>query len=221
MPQPWLIGVKKRSVERDYKFYDSPQVIWGKIHGPPWEYGTRQKFYEVRDRAFMALEYLSTSRVSELCRADFYRDKVLIGYKGSVKADQFYPEGNLLKFRDVRIIKRRVSNVEDYPKRNEIPLPLEGGLSRFTFLITDYLDMLGKKEELFKFRRGRAFQIIRHTTGEMNHYFRDMGLKLYTRLLDRNLKELKDFSGHERVENLLKYLGEGQLEKKVLEYEYQ
>ena len=217
MPQkPWLVDIVKRSVERDYKYYDSPSVIWGKIHGDPWEYGTRQGFYEIRDRALMALEYLSTCRVSELCRAD-----LKVGYKASVTADQFHLEGNLLKFRDVIIIKRIVDKVEDYPKRNEIPLPLEGGLSRFTFLITDYLDMLGKKEELFKFRRGRAFQIIRHITGEMNHYFRDMGLKLYTRLLDRNLKELKDFSGHERVENLLKYLGEGQLEKKVLEYEYQ
>jgi len=215
MPQPWLIGVKKRSVERDYKYYDSPQVIWGKIHGPPWEYGTRQGFYEVRDKAFMALEYLSTCRTSELCRAD-----LKVGYKGSVTANQFYLEDNLLKFRDVIILKRAVDRVRDYPKRNEIPLPLEGGLSRFTFLITDYLDMLGKKEELFKFRRGRSHQIIRHTTGEMNHYFRDMGLKLYARLLDRNIKDLKEFSGHKRVENLMKYLGEGQLEKKVLEYEY-
>ena len=225
MPQPWLKDVKKRSVERDYKYYDVPSIVWGKIHGAPWEYGTCQGFYEVRDRALMALEYLSTCRVSELCRAD-----LMVGYKASVTANQFHLESNLLKFRDVIIIKRIVDNVEDYPKRNEIPLPLEGGLSRFTFLITDYLNMLGSREELFKFRRGRAHQIVRHVTGEviegkptgeMNHYFRDMGLKLYARLLDRNLKDLKEFSGHRRVENLMKYLGEGQLEKKVLEYEYQ
>lgn len=215
MPQPWLIGVKKRSVELDYKYYDSPQVIWDKIHGPPWEYGTRQAFYGVRDKAFMALEYLSTCRVSELCRAD-----LKVGYKGSVTRDQFYAEGDLLWFRGVIIIKRIVDKLSDYPKRNEIPMPLEGDLSRFTYLIVDYLDLLGTKEELFKFRRGRAHQIIRHTTREMNHYFRDMGLKLYTRILDRNLKDLKEFSGHARVENLMKYLGEGQLEKKVLEYKF-
>jgi len=215
MPQPWLIGVKKRSVEKDYRFYDSPRVVWNKINGPVWDYGTRQSFYEVRDKAFMALEYLSTCRTSELCRAD-----LKVGYKPSVTTDQFQIEENLLKFRNVIILKRAVDNVTDYPKRNEINLPLDGGLSRFTQLIMDYLDVLGKKEELFKFRRGRSHQIIRHTTGEMNHYFRDMGLKLYTRLLDRNLKDLKEFSGHARVENLMKYLGEGQLEKKLLEYEY-
>lgn len=215
MPLPWLKGIKKRSVERDYRYYDSPRVVWDKIHGPLWEYGTRHSFYEARDKAFMSLQYLSTCRVSELCRAD-----LKVGYKASVTTDQFHIEGDLLKFRDVIILKRAVDDVLDYPKRNEIPLPLEGGLSRFTHLITDYMDHLGEKEELFKFRRGRAHQIVMHTTEEMNHYFRDMGLKLYARLLDRNIKDLKEFSGHARVENLMKYLGEGQLEKKVLAYEY-
>ena len=224
MPLPWLIGVKKRSVEEDYRYYDTPKIVWGKIHGPVWDYGTRQEFYEVRDLAFMALEYLSTCRVSELCRAN-----LKAGYKPSITSDQFHIEGSLLKFRDAIVLKRRelvngewthIQKIENYPKRNEIPLPLEGGLSRFTQLIVKYLDLLDEGHELFRFRRARAHQIVKHTTGEMNHYFRDMGLKLYARLLDRNLKDLKEFSGHQRVENLMKYLGEGQLEKKVLEYEY-
>jgi len=224
MPQPWLIGVKKRSVEEDYRYYDTPRTIWDKIHGPAWDYRTRQDLYEVRDRAFMALMYLSTCRVSELCRA-----RLRAGYKDSVTSEQFHVEGNLLKFRDAIILKRReivngdwsyIRKIENYPRRIEIPLPLDGGLSRFTKLILNYLDTLDEGEELFRFQRGRAHQIVKHTTGEMNHYFRDMGLKLYARLLDRNLKDLKEFSGHQRVENLMKYLGEGQLEKKVLEYEY-
>lgn len=222
MPQPWLVGVKKRSVEEDYKYYDNPQVIWDKICGPAWDYGTNQVFYECRDKAFMALMYLSTCRVSELCRAN-----LKAGYKPSVTKDQFHIDGNLLKFREVIVLKRRelvdgewthVQKIENYPKRREIPLPLEGGLSRFTNLIMDYLNELNEKEELFKFRRGRAHQIVRHSTGEMNHYFRDMGLKLYARVLDRNIKDLMEFSGHAQVETLMKYLGEGQLEKKVLEY---
>lgn len=224
MPLPWLKGVKKRSVERDYRYYDTPRKIWAKIHGPTWNYGTNQRFYEVRDRAFMALMYLSTSRVSEICRA-----QLEAGSKPSVTVDQFHPEGDLLKVRGLIILKRRelvdgkwvrIQALSHYPIRREIPLPLKGGLSRFTELITDYLGLLREKEELFKFQRGRAHQIVKHTTGEMNHYFRDMGLKLYARLFDRNIKDLMDFSGHAQVETLMKYLGEGQLEKKVLEYEY-
>lgn len=222
VPLPWLKDVKRRSVEEDYKFFDPPRVVWEKINGPVWEYGTRQVFYETRDRAFMSLEYLSTCRVSELCRADLGA-----GYKPSVTKDQFSVDGDLLKFREAIILKRmekvdgewvHIQHLEDYPKRREIPLPLKGGLGKFTQLIVDYLDTLDTEEELFKFRRGRAHQIVKHTTGEMNHYLRDMGLKLYSRLLDRNIKDLIDFSGHARVQNLMKYLGEGQLEEKVLNY---
>jgi len=222
MPLEWLKGVKRRSVERDYRYYDTPEVVWNKINGPAWDYGTRQNFYETRDLAFMALEYLSTCRVSELTRAN-----LKAGYKHSVTKDQFHLNGSLLKFREAIILKRMekvdgkwvgIRALEDYPKRREIPLPLEGGLSQFTNLIVDYLNLLNPTEELFKFKRARAHQIVKHTTGEMNHYLRDMGLKLYSRLLDRNIKDLKEFSGHARVENLMKYLGEGQLEKKVLEY---
>lgn len=223
MPLPWLIGVEKRSVEQDYKYYDTPRIIWDKIHGPPWEYRTRQNFYEVRDRAFMALMYLSTCRVSEMCRV-----YLKAGYKPSITTDQFHIEGDLLKLRGLIVLKRRelingkwgrIQTLSHYPMRREIPLPLKGGLSRFTELITEYLGLLDEGEELFKFQRGRAHQIVKHTTGEMNHYFRDMGLKLYARLFDRNIKDLMDFSGHAQVETLMKYLGEGQLEKKVLEYE--
>ena len=222
MPLPWLFDVKRRSVEEDYKFFDPPRVVWMKINGPAWNYANRQDFYESRDVAFMSLEYLSTCRVSELCRADLGA-----GYKGSVTKDQFFLDGDLLKFREAIILKRmekrgngwgHIQHLEDYPKRREIPMPTRGGLGNFTKVIIKYLDTLDHEEELFKFRRGRAHQIVKHTTGEMNHYLRDMGLKLYSRLLDRNLKDLKDFSGHARVQNLMKYLGEGQLEEKVLNY---
>jgi len=224
VPQPWLIDIKKRSVEQDYRYYDSPPVIWDKINGPAWNYGTHQEFYETRDKAFMALAYLSTSRVSELCRAD-----LKAGYKPSINKDQFHHEGDFVKLRGVIVLKRRervdgewthIQDISHYPIRHEIPLPLKGGLSRFTQLIVEYLNLLVTGEELFRFKRGRAHQIVKHTTGEMNHYFRDMGLKLYARLLDRNIKDLMEFSGHAQVETLMKYLGEGQLEKKVLEYEY-
>jgi len=224
MPQPWLIGVKKRSVEQDYRYYDSPKIVWEKIHGPVWGYRNNRAFYEIRDKALMALEYLTICRVSELCRAD-----LKAGYKPSINKGQFHLEGGLLKLREVIVLKRRelvdgewthIQEISHYPIRREIPLPLKGGLSKFTQLILNYLMALDEKEELFKFKRGRAHQIVKHTTGEMNHYFRDMGLKLYARLLDRNIKDLMDFSGHARVETLMKYLGEGQLEKKVLGYEY-
>ncbi len=104
-------------------------------------------------------------------------------------------------------------------------LPRKGALARFTYPILDYLETLGPYEELFPFKYIRGYQIVNHCTaqsdserGEMQHYLRDMGLKLHTRLTRRNIKDLQNYSGHARVENLVKYLGEGQLEKELLKY---
>jgi len=208
-------------------------MIWDKINNKVWEYKTRQEEYALRDLAYMCLMYLSTCRASELCRA-----RLIAGNKLSVKKEQFFYDGKFLKFRDAIILKRRepildkkghsvigpkgyplyqaIQSLENYPKRIEIPLPLEGALSIFTIPIEAYLKTLRNKEELFKFRYTRGWQIVNNATGEMQHYLRDMGLKQYSRLLDRNINDLIHFSGHSRMENLVKYLGEGNLERKLL-----
>lgn len=237
MPQLGEKRKKRRTIEKDFQFYDGPDVIWDKINGDPWPYKTHQEFYETRDRAYMSLSYLTVCRVSELCRADLKG----AGYKPSIRKNQFYYNEEGLNLRGVIILKRRelvngewvaIRDLSHYPLRKEIHLPLIGGLSRFTELIIEYLNMLtNDRDELFKFRRSRAYQIVNHCTkmteeeekeedrGIMPHYFRDMGLKLYARVLDRNIKDLMEFSGHAQVETLMKYLGEGQLKKKLQEWE--
>lgn len=50
----------------------------------------------------------------------------------------------------------------------------------------------------------------------MPHYLREMGLKFWLRLYDKNIATLKDFSGHERYENILRYLGELRTERDLL-----
>lgn len=231
MPQLGKNRQKRRTIEKDFQFYDDPDTVWDKIHGPPWKYKTRQEFYEIRDRAYMSLSYLTVCRVSELCRADLAG----AGYKASIRKNQFHLDPGGVNLRGVIILKRRelvdgvwvaIRDLTHYPLRKEIHLPLIGGLRRFTELIIEYLDMLNDREELFKFRRSRAYQIVNHCTklteeerGIMPHYFRDMGLKLYARVLDRNIKDLMEFSGHAQVETLMKYLGEGQLKKRLQEWE--
>ena len=171
----------------------------------------------------MCLMYASTCRASELCR--FEKDENDL-YKPSVTKDQFIVEGPFLKFREAIVLKRReldpetglwgsVTEIDNYPKRNEISLPIEGGFSIFTVPIIHYLDRLDEDEELFKFKYRRGWQIVNYVTGEMQHYLRDMGIKFYSRLLDRNIKDLQEFTGHARIKNLAKYLGEGQLESKL------
>lgn len=244
MPRNFDIGgarVKRRTIEKNYKRYDSPEKIFNAINGKVWPYSKTGRlsgmipFYEMRDRAYMALEYLSTCRASELCRANLKN----AGYKPSVTRGQFEFSDHLLLFNECIILKRRlylgkdddgihrwgpIVDQRDYPFRNQIALPLDssmgGELYKFTELIVKLLDVLGPEEELFKFRYRRGWQIVNCITGEMQHYLRDMGLKLYSRILDRNIKDLQDFSGHARMANLTKYLGEGQLETAVLKADF-
>jgi len=99
-----------------------------------------------------------------------------------------------------------IEKMEDYPLRSEIPFPLKGGLTIFTDPIVQYLDLLEDEEELFKFGTKRAWQIVNHITGEFPHYLRDMGLKMWLRLFDKDIVRLQNFSGHKRISNLAKYL---------------
>ncbi len=239
MPNKW--HKTRRSIEKDYKFYHTPREVWRNINSRTWPYKKRVIKYQVRDLAYMCLMYLSTCRASELCRATLEA-----GRKLSVKKNQFTFDGDFIRFRNVIVLKRRepvydanskpifdsngrqkyraIQSLEDYPVRVEIPLPLEGGGSIFTGPIVDHLENLTQDEELFKFHYPRGWQIVEHCTydkenkrGEMQHYLRDMGIKHYSRLLNRNIADLQEFTGHARVENLVKYLGEGNLEKRMLE----
>jgi len=202
MPREWLVGVKRRSVEKDYRFYDPPSVIWKKISSRTWNYKTKKDFYELRDLALMCVMYISAARVSEIVRAE-----VKGGFLPSIRKEQFVKIGNFLMLRKIPVVKRRyVKTIDDYPFRDEIPFPLKGSLKIFTEPIMDYLELLDDKEELFKFGTKRAFQIVNYVTGEFPHYLRDMGLKMWLRRFGKDLVQLQQFSGHRYLRNLARYL---------------
>lgn len=201
-PQPWLIDVARRSIERDYKMYDPPKLIWKKITKSSWPYKVKKEYFKTRDLALMCILYISTARASEIVRAE-----VKGGFSSSIKKSQFVKIGSYLMLRNVPIFKRMdIETMRDYTFRNEIPLPLKGGLTLFTDPIRKYLDLLNDEDELFKFKTKRTWQIVNHITGEFPHYLRDMGLKMWLRLFDMDIVRLQDFSGHSRIENLAKYL---------------
>ena len=231
MPQPWIVqkyeedGYYRRMVERDFLFYDPPGRIWSLITRDAWDYKTNCGLYRLRDLAFMALLYWTCARVSELCRAKVYQtiddERIYIGSFPSLKTNQFVQvDRNFINLRDLRIMKRRVRKLEDYPRRREIRLPLKGDLSVFTKPVVQYLERLGPEEEMFTFSAKRGFQIVSHATQKigMPHYLREMGLKFRLRLYDKNIKTLQDFSGHARSDNLLRYLGELENEQDILDY---
>jgi len=238
MVQPWLIKpetgkpIKRRSVEFDFRYYDPPGRISDIIRRQTWQYSRNSESFRLRDLALMSILYWSSSRISEIVRARVYqkKDGILqhIGSLPSLKASQFVEgERDFLNLRDLRIMKRQVNDVAEYPKRKEILFPLRGDLAIFTEPVLEYLEKLGPNEELFPFMNKRGFQIVSCCTklpgedqGLMPHYLREMGLKFRLRLYDKNIKQVQDFSGHRSIENLLRYLAEVEDTQAILGYKF-
>lgn len=258
-PNPW--HKTRRSVERDYKFYDSPRVVYQKITQATWPYSDKnldRVLFALRDLSFMCLLYVGTFRSSELCRFTKKKDGLVLFNKPSAVKSQFIIQDGFLKFRDNIVLKRSepvyedgkqvfkpvkrkrpaidtegniisleyrpvykpIESLDKYPRRVEIKMPMEGDMNIFTLPVLTYLKYLDTEQELFPFMYRRGWQIVNKVTKEMQHYLRDMGIKFYSRLVDRNLQDLKEFTGHERIQNLTKYLGEGQLEQKLKEVKF-
>lgn len=234
----------RRSVEKDFAFYDPPDRVWRNINSRTWPYSSSNSLsLQLRDLSYMCLLYMTSARSSELCRAN-----LACGPKPSISKNQFVLDGDFLKLRNLIILKRReplldedgkqihdehgkpqyqsIQSLDHYPKREEILLPRRGNLAKFTYPILDYLSYLNSNEELFKFKYIRGYQIVNYCTaqsdedrGDMQHYLRDMGLKLHTRLVDRSIYDLQKYSGHARISSLARYLGEGRLEKNLLNFQ--
>jgi len=207
----------KRSVEMDYRFYDPPEAIWKKLTENKILYTRDRDKLNKRDLALMSVLYISTSRVSEIVRA-----QVKGGFSPSIRKYQFVKMGDFLYLRNLEVFKRfKVESLEDYPSRVEIPFPLKGYLARFTQSIIDYLDYFEREDlEVFPITTTRAYQIVNGITREFPHYLREMGLKFWLRIYSRDIVKLKDFSGHARIENLVRYLRDLAEEDKLKLLEY-
>jgi len=208
-----MTGSRKRSIERDYRFYDPPEVIRAKIEQP------REKPYrrsadrlEVRDQALMALEYICAARVVEITGGP-----VRVGILPGIQASQFYKTEDFLFVRNLKNVKHKfikigvewvqIAHWHHYPTREEIPIPRHGGLAWISEAIEAQLDLI-PRGPLFQISPVRAYQVINERNGEFNHYFKDMGLKLWYRLFNRDAFRLKKFSGHKKWESLEKYMGD-------------
>ena len=211
--------VKKRSVETDYQFYDPPEEIWRKINRP-YPYKRSIDRLRIRDLALMSTIYLTSSRIREITGGE-----TIGGELPGIKRKNFYDFGDFVRIRFIPIIKRsdkRITHYLDYPFRQEIKLPKKGFISNFTRAILAWLELIDKDRDtlVFPITDRRAYQIVRTTTGEFPHYLREMGLKFWLRIYDKDVVRLKGFSGHVRIENLLRYLiefGEEE-EERLLNY---
>lgn len=82
LPRPWLVGVKRRTNE-DIKKRLGVEQIYSLITSKIWPYKERREFYYKRDRALMALLFLTAGRISEVLpltkeQFDFQADRNFI-----------------------------------------------------------------------------------------------------------------------------------------------
>lgn len=199
MPRPWLVGVHRRTNE-DIKERLGLEQIYSLIMSKTWPYKTQSDFYHKRDRALMALLFLTAGRISEVLsltkeQFDFEADRNFVVIRNMILVKR-------LKTRKGKPVRHRTA-----PIRDEVPLPLRGPLSRFTDLVKKYLFLIRKpKEKLFKFKRHRAWQIVNYTTGNWCHWFRSQAESYYGKYVFNIPFALRDFVGVSDIESLGPYV---------------
>jgi len=128
----------------DVYFLRSPE-IYEIITSKSWPYKTNKEFYESRDRALMALLYLTCGRITEVL---------------SLTKKQFdlESEPNFVIIRNMIVVKRKKkAKRKSRAIHDEVPLPKMGPLAPFTNLVLDYLKLVENSEDkLFPIGRNRA-----------------------------------------------------------------
>lgn len=173
MPHPkpyWLEGKReKRRRLKDIKRFIRPDVVYEMIvDGRLWPYLTNKPFYEKRDKALLALLYLTTGRINEVLKIT----------KGQF---DFEADPEFVVIKDFEISKRKEATIkrEGVPKV-DLPLPKVGTLSKFTDLVLDYYEI--SSEEMFRIGRVRAWAIVKYMTGKWCHFFRSQKLSYLVNL---------------------------------------
>lgn len=174
---PQLHKVKKRTLA-DIEHWPSAREILRIIMGKQWPYKTNREFYWTRDKALLALLFVTGGRNNEVI---------------SLRKRQFEETDDFLLVKEMKVSKRTKRVLKRYgPKvslRDPIRLPkYSHTLQPFTYLVIDYLRLLDKpKQKLFRFGTRRCHQIVTYITGKWPHWFRAMSENYYGKLFNNPL----------------------------------
>lgn len=175
----WEYGQNRRTLKKSEELglldYKNPRQIYTIIHRNEWPYKRDIELLHKRDLALASLLFLSSGRIGEVLRLK----------KNQFTTDEDYPDFVILSA--FYVSKRKKGKTHPTP---DIPLPLRGRLSAFTYIALDYVKLLEPDEKLFKFSRARAWAIIRCITaspdepkGYWCHWFRAQSLSYMVNLI--------------------------------------
>lgn len=166
--KPWLQGTSRRTLQdiEPIVYRQIERRIYNMIYEEHWPYKVRIPFYVARDRALMALLFLTMGRIHEVLK---------------LTKSQFDLVSNpkFVIIQNYEVGKRKKATIRRFG-RTYIDIPISKK-SIFMKTITDYLEV--SDEKLFKFGRYRAWQIIKHVTGLWCHWFRAQAQSFYVNKL--------------------------------------
>lgn len=193
--------------------YHPPKTIFSLITKKDWDYGDLNRdFYTCRDRAFMAMTFCSAGRVTAVCgghkyKGDWKRETLqIVGKYTGIVRENFDVTDKFLMVKGMKVIKRTDKTIEKHGEqvtlRDPFSIPLKRDLYEneywdqlvpFGWLIAEYLTNYNLEGRVFKFKRGRAWQIINHVTGMFPHWVRAQSEHFYVNYLLHDSIKLAKF----------------------------
>jgi len=224
------MGKKRRTLDHIER-YLQPKEIFELITSKSWPYGVvERERLECRDRALMAIAFISAGRVAEIVRGYRYesyidengkrRAKIIGRYPGLLR-ENVIVENDLIRISGMRVAKRTQKIISKHGLlatiRSEFVAPLKKGvfenpywdqLIPFAYLFLDYLEKYApKRGPLFNITRTRAWQIINYVTGKWCHWFRAQAEHFYGFFLLTDTVKLSEFVKVTDPKSVKKYIG--------------
>ena len=190
------LGPKPKRTLKDIDKWLNAEEIYKLITARTWPYKQTPDFYKTRDRALMALYFLTGGRNNEVVK---------------LKKAQFIVQKEFVVIKGMHISKRAKKTIAKYgPKvtmREPIYLPRFKSLEPFTQLIINHLEQLkgDPEQKLFLFGTRRSHQIIKFVTGKWVHWFRSMSENFYGEIFGDAVK-LAKFIGVTNVQSVMPYI---------------
>jgi len=210
--------------------YLEPKEIFELITKKQYDYSVLiQSEYGCRDRAMMALCFVSAGRISEVVGGPRFQTEKIegkrivkkVGKHPGLQAENFVVNENYITVSGMKVVKRSQKLLIKYGDqiaiRDDFVIPLKRGLFSnafwdqlvpFGWLILEYLTAHApKRGKLFPYEDTRAYQIVREMTGMFPHWFRAQAEQFYGHFLLTDSIKLAKFVKIQDVQHVKHYIG--------------
>lgn len=212
----------KKRVVTDIRSYLEPARIYKAIHLKPWQYSQIfQESYACRDRAMMAMCYVSAGRISEVVGGPHMIAGKVVGKHPGLRCGNLKISERYILVQNMPVVKRSQKLIKKHGKgvtlRDDFAIPLQRGLFKnpfwdqlvpFGWILYEYLKKYSRKRgKIWPYQSKRAYQIIRQVTGKFPHWFRAQAEHFYGHYLLADTIKLAKFVKVMDLSQVKHYIG--------------